>query len=664
MQILLFAFYHTVLLILYGIFGMTLLPDAVRRRGNRNTFFLISPMIGAAVWLSLTVGFGLMLPYNAAYLTAMLLLAAIWVVFHRKTFFLPENPGIWFAIPAIIAGATMVSRFIAPTEINGGLYFPQSIYDHIKCAIVNSISAHGLPPVNPWLAENGSPLTLVYYFGWHAWTAQLPILMGCDAFFAECVMTGFTSAIAMMGIVGLLVLYGARKTGWGIALLLTLTIFDIGWEDFAAMHLPKSWMVMFTTKELSGFWHLFSNFIWSPQHIFGALSVIMVLIFHGILLKSEKRRTSAACSILLGLSAAAAVFTSVYAGIFALIEIAVLMVFDYLRQKEFRSNFNRSLGWQALAVILALALTALYLKYLFSYPPEKNPIGFGMMPCFGKIKFWWQYPLFFLQFYLLILPMRIGTNYVLGIIALFVPGILPKNPLMDFCRKYVIASLLVIFFVHSTFYSNDFGWRTITATQLIFTVFAVFTLLEFFRKIKKRSFAVFSGALFAAVFFFIGIWSNVRNLSVVKYDAPIHRAFARAVPGWKVVRAHSRKDDLVLCNPAGFYEIGKLYLGEQSTNVFFSLYAKRDTPIADLIFSKCYSEFFPQKKVEERYEKVVAVFAGNPSKSDADYLADDLKTCALLVTPLDGLWQNPGEIESRFPMKEETADYRVYWRED
>lgn len=668
MQILAFAFHHIVLLTLYGVFGMTLFPEALRRTGNKNTLFLLAPLTGACVWLALTVGSGLVLPYNAIYLGAMFLLAALWVVLRRETLFLPEDPRIWFLIAAVVLPATVMSRGIAPTEMDGGLYFTSCIYDHIKCAIINSISAHGLPPVNPWLADGGTPLALVYYFGWHAWAAQLPVLTGCDAFFAECVMTGFTYAVVLTACAGLLTGIGnGRFCIAGTVALLVLCFFDIEYTEIAAKILPGSWMPFFQSPKISGFWNMYDDFLWSPQHMFAAAAVILLLYLYDELLCQENAKTSAAYASLIGLCAAAAVFTSVYAGIFSLILVAAIKICDYIRKRDFRRRFNRAFGWQAAAVFICLLLTAMYLKFLFSYPPEEKPVGFGMMPCFGEIRHCWQYPLYFLQFYFCILPMRWGLIYVFGMIAVLTPGVLPEHPLTEFGKKWILAALLIIFFVHSTFYSNDFGWRFVAGAQLLLAVFSVFTVKMLYRRLlgrlRKRWIVCAVAAPFVFLFFWASHWYSGFYFAPLKYDAALHRTFARAVPGWKVVQAHTGKDDLVLCNPAGFYKLGKLAASSESTNVFFSLFAERDTPIADLIFSKCYSEFFPQKKLEALHQRCVAIFAGAPSQADADYLADTLKVRALIVTPLDGLWKNPGKIENRFPQKVETENYRVYWIE-
>ncbi len=103
------------------------------------------------------------------------------------------------------------------------------------------------------------------------------------------------------------------------------------------------------------------------------------------------------------------------------------------------------------------------------------------------------------------------------------------------------------------------------------------------------------------------------------------------------------------------YEIKAL-----STNIFFSLYSRRATAIADRIFAKCYSEFYPEEKLQQRYDRVCRIFDGDPSEREIAYLAEELKIKAVLVTPYDGIWKKPGAIRKYYPRLIQTPDCRVY----
>ena len=82
-----------------------------------------------------------------------------------------------------------------------------------------------------------------------------------------------------------------------------------------------------------------------------------------------------------------------------------------------------------------------------------------------------------------------------------------------------------------------------------------------------------------------------------------------------------------------------------------------------MIFAKCYSEFYPQEKLQQRYDRVCRIFDGDPAESDVDYMADELKIKAVLVTPYDGIWEKPGAIRKYYPRLIQTPDYKVYLRE-
>ena len=79
-----------------------------------------------------------------------------------------------------------------------------------------------------------------------------------------------------------------------------------------------------------------------------------------------------------------------------------------------------------------------------------------------------------------------------------------------------------------------------------------------------------------------------------------------------------------------------------------------------MIFSKCYSEYYSQEKLQNRYDRVCDIFDGDPSESEIAYLAEELKIKAVLTTPYDGIWEKPGAIRKYYPHLIETPDYRVY----
>ena len=160
MELFEFSLANLLLYVLYTVFGMTLLPASLRREEERTFGFFLAPLLGAAVWIMFSSFFAFHHPWD---LPIRLLLAAVWCGIRRRTLFLPKGKVPYLVLAVIVVLSAGLSRIVYPFEIDGGLYFNFAVYDHVRCAIVNSIANFGMPPVNPWLADNGQPVSLYYY---------------------------------------------------------------------------------------------------------------------------------------------------------------------------------------------------------------------------------------------------------------------------------------------------------------------------------------------------------------------------------------------------------------------------------------------------------------------------------------------------------------------
>ena len=232
-------------------------------------------------------------------------------------------------------------------------------------------------------------------------------------------------------------------------------------------------------------------------------------------------------------------------------------------------------------------------------------------------------------------------------------------------KLLTITTLIIIVFVYSTFYSNDFGWRTSEPTSLFLYAFSALCLTKIFiflcKSKKKLAYALIA---------FITIIQAVA-LFYPKYDSAIiihtnhpelRLVFTKAIKGWEKVREVTDEKDLVLSNPVTFKNL--CYVGDIEDNywvdTFFSCYARRSAPVSDPLFSWCYSMNYDMNKLKARFDRVVKFFEGNPPQTEVDYIIDDLKVRAILVTPLDGLWKNEGKLNTRYEKVFETEDYKVF----
>ena len=659
-----FSLTNFLLFVLYTVFGMTLLPAFLRSEEKKPFSFLLAPLLGAAVWVVLSSSW--LFSHSPWNLPIRLLVAAIWCGFRRKTLFLPKKKTPYPVFAVIFPVSVWISRMLYPFEIDGGLYFSFAVYDHVRCAIVNSIANFGIPPVNPWLADDGQPVPLFYYFGWYAWAAQLLMLTKVSALFAESCMTGFSALTVISGLTGIAGLCGLGRKRYGIPVFLFTLMFVVSSSHFIQRILPeKVFQALNPISGFFGYWSNIDNLVWSPHHMFSGAVVVLVLFLYFRLFREKARREKLWIAVLIGILSASASFTSVYAGCFTLAYAGISAVILYFAWGGFRRRINRNIVPHMLMIAVFALLSISYLRYLTSIKSETFPLAFGIMPAYdlhGGVLSWMRY---LFSLYMFMLPNNIGLCFPLGLIACLVPRFLPQNGMMLLFRVFALVSLLSVTVIHSSFYSNDFGWRTFTTTAYMLSFFSAFLLVKFigwFRAGRKARKVFGYGMIVLLIVFESSIVKDeFEGIGLRKTYPELRGQFARSVKGWDVVHQYTKENELVQCNPKSFYELGMLYeMAEYSTNVFFSLYSKRATAIGDMIFSKSYSEFYPQEKLQQRYDRVCAIFDGDPPEQEIAYLAGDLKIRAVLVTPYDGIWEKPGAIRVYYPRLIETPDYRVY----
>lgn len=666
------AFLLTVpLLVFYAIFGMATMPAVMREDLKKDeVIFLVSPFWGACIWVPLTIFSGLHTSYCSTLLAIALILSSILIYSRRKSLVFPREKTLIGLLAVLFLFTFIFCRFTSPwTSDGGGLCFSCASYDYTKSAIIDAIAAKGLFPCNPWLADHGQSVPLVYYFGWHAWAAQLCMLAGVSGYMAEVITAAFTFLIISMFLCGV----AWKFTGRRLSIVFTVFYLTFATEFWSTLsEILPSGAKTFLFSSYPGFWSLYDNFIWSPQHMFGGCSVLVVLFLYWLLLRSTDFHANLILAVYLGVTVAAGLYTSVYAAAFPCVWIGGIVLVFYACSPGFRHDFNRTFFAQVLAGLVMLSLTAMYLFYLFRYPSEDAPLAVGIIPCYGADDSFLRSVCHWFNFYFSVLPMRLGLVYVFGMLAIFIPRVLPKTRASLFATIFVLFSFLIIFFVHTTYYSNDFGWRSIAAAHFILILFAVILSVKAWQSLicassgVCRRFAIATVAiLVAAQLYCFSDAIQMGGVGIHLGKREEHIAFAEAVDGWKVVHSHTGRNDMVICNPKGFFSIGCIYNNDEDyTNIFFALYARRRSPIGDCIFAKCYSEYYDGEKLNARYERAVRVFAGNADRPEIDWFADELQIRAILVTPLDGLWNVPGNIADRYDLIADASGYRVYLLRD
>ncbi len=659
------VFISIVMLVFFSILGMTLISYCFPKTDNQTDklyYFMVAPLIGSATWLSLCICLGMFLPYNRIFIICMLTVAVYFIAVSRRRLFFIKDKCLWIYIVVFFLLSVFLMYCAIPREINGGIYFTPSAFDHARVALIQSIAVKGLPPINPYLANNGELITSVYHFGWQALVAQPTILCGNSALSSGAAGIGMTFMLSILGM-GAVLIKSAKKTQ-SLFFLFVVSITGYAMPVLSTV-LPTAWQNKIFPTEYVGFWSLINDTIWTPHNIYAGIMVVIFISTYIEFLQCSDRKQSLRYGTALGVLAASAFCTSIYAGLFGTVIFVVTILPFYLFDKHFRKGFNKNFIPQLLMLAVAFILCGGFLFYLLSQGNGDTPVVFGMLPAYADANGIGEILGSIFNLYFVVLPANIGPSYLLGLFAVLIPGVLPEESFAKVGRIYVVLVYLSVFVIHSSVFTNDYGWRTTTASRDMLYIFAALLLCKLYEWIKKRKKIIaYAFATLMILMPVIFCRDLIEQSTVSDLGTSIHQEFARATEGWDIIREYTGIEDLVLCNPEGYKEIYDA-AGSSNTNYLFSYYAERFTPIADVTYTvTSFSGPYSEEETLALYANVVDFFAGNPSENEVAYIADNLNTKALLVTPRDGLWTSVGELESRYKTVETTEDYRVYIRTD
>ncbi|MDO4219413.1 MAG: hypothetical protein Q4C78_05470 [Synergistaceae bacterium] len=664
------------------VFGMVLMPSAVlldnRNEEDKEFIALLSPILGTAVWLAAIISLGLIMGYTAPLLYTLFTIAFVFIYLKREKIFIPKAKFYWIFLIIITVVAFVSCCSIAPLEFDGKIYIGSSIYDHVKVALIDSIANFGLPPRNPWIADNGIPVNVVYYYGLHAFAAQLTILTGLSGYMADTsLVLGFSVFISTSTILALS-LKLAQRTGLNkpqhkkfLFIAFCLMYFSARLSVYFDL-LPQGIKSAFYPANLAmvGFWPLLINCMWTSQHYVAATFTVLIIYLYDLLLACNEKKSVKELTIFIGIIASAAIMTSIYAGAFPFVFLLVAFVFVYIRNSKFREDFNSKLPSVLWAVVIAFIIVFPYVLHIF-IDLKEAPVAFGVQPTYGDSFRGGFLPLlkYILSFYFIVLPKHLGLFYVFGLGFVIVHIFNPKmrqeqDRLLLFGKLLAITTLIIIVFVHSTFYSNDFGWRTSEPTSLFLYAFSTLCLTKIFVSLyESKKKIVYALVVFITIIQAVALFYPKYDSAIIIHTnhPELRETFTKAVKGWERVREVTDKKDLVLSNPSAFGVLtGGSNTAGNCVDVFFSCYARRNTPVSIPIFSWCYSMDYDLDKLNARFDRVVKFFEGAPDQNQVNYIIDDLKVKAILVTPVDGLWKNEGKLLTRYKKVFSTADYKVF----
>lgn len=639
--------------------GLAVLPDSlVKQNGGKDklVYFLISPLVGFTVWM-LSINFlSMSLQFNRAMSVAVLAGLGGFVIWQRKKLYMITDKYCLSFMASTMFFSVVLIYDVYPYLLDGGLYFPISAHDHSRIAMVDSLVKNGFPLYSPWVTDNGNLVPTAYHFGIHVLMAQLVSAFNTDCLFTCTTVVGLTCSITMMTLGAITVwLSGNSKSLMFLLLLCASDKFEKG--------IVHPFVELFVKNSLSfGFWSFVNNAIWGPHHIVAAVMVILAIFSFDKMLDSKEKIDKWKFAFIIGTSVAASVHCSVYSGGFAAALLAVVALIMCVCDKDFRSEVYQHLLYIGGAIIIAVGLSAVFLRYLLKYSGASASLGWGIMP---QIKFdgglLAVIPLIFLV-YLVLFPIRFGMGYIFGTIACLMSRVLPNIRFVKLCKYYILFIMALIFVVHSSIYSNDFGWRVSNPAFFLLMCFGAVLLLQIYERLKIK--AKPAAYLFAALLIAVDAYFITGTIDLIFFgpDANTHeehKEYAEVIDGWRVIRENTNEQDFVLSNPDTYGDFNPP-LGDVVGNYHFSYFARRYSPMGDYSYAKTSGVRMGVDRVIKLHDAIAKFFAGGPSAEEVAYIADVQKVKAILVTPRDGLYTNEGALRTKYPRLVSGPHYKVY----
>ena len=666
--------YELVMLAFSTLLGLAIMPEALKKTAGGEdgiVLFFFAPLVGFAVFNAVSYFAGNILPYNRVLVSLLYVLAAAVIVIRRKQLFFIKDKAARAYILSLLILSLLVIYSCTPHIINGGMYFMNSAFDHQRTALIDSIALAGFPLHLPWIADHGNLIAAINHCGLHTVMAQPVILFGMPSYAAGAGIEGLVFVLMMLTVGALAYRFSGKKLTWVFLIL----VFMIGAPgDTLVENASPFWKGLMAPGEYYkgtgydgyfGFWPLSNEIIWSPHCVLSGTITLLLVYFYCVLLKERNKKCAVHISLIMGAMAAAAFIGNVYSGVMALFIFALSLIPVYLFSQSFRKDFNIVIPYQALVVLGGLLLSAPFLYSLFFMRDSVNvSTVYGVLPPFDSAKGVLEILIAFFEFTLITLTARTGIPQLLGIIAMAVPGVLPKERFVKLSSFYFLIISVMIFFCQSSFYSNDLGWRTPFPVRLFCLICSAVLLTECFQWLyAKRAFLAYGllGVVICLGAAFSDVWAY--NLVPVKNaDYETHAAFCKAAEGWKDVRKNTGKTDLVLCNPMAFSEMTYNYVTDSYMSYFFSYFAGRFSAMADLTLTKDMISDEAMPQYEAQYQFVVDFFEASPTEEDVRRVAEDMNVKALLVTPDDALWDQYDVLSDYYDLISGTDGYKVFIR--
>jgi hypothetical protein len=223
-------------------------------------------------------------------------------------------------------------------------------------------------------------------------------------------------------------------------------------------------------------------------------------------------------------------------------------------------------------------------------------------------------------------------------------------------------------FFRSVIINDDLGWRVVLPPVLLLTIWTAVAITGWLETLRYSKFGELPRAAIAGLSMVVflgtmGIGSTARFLADAVKEQKVDyatmtllRHFRLQPLAWSRVRELTSTRDIIAVNPESFKQVTSW-----TANAPFSLFGDRCTLVSDSSTPLVFSHHADRSRFTSDLAFVTNFFNGTPGKRDIWRLAVRFRARALLVTPLDALWNNGALDGNRYyNLAVETPDYRVY----
>ncbi|WP_422029789.1 hypothetical protein [Reyranella sp.] len=555
-------------------------------------------------------------------------------------------PPVSLAVAVVLAAllACVPAASVLPKATSEGVTLSASIFDHSKIAMIDGMARSGVPPLNPFVHEAGTPDRLAYYYLWHFGAAVFAVLTGASGWEADAALTWFTGFASLLLMIGLALRLGAGRAAPFLVLVLAASA--------SVRSLLDALPFASVLKAASGLGGWLFQTAWAPQHLASASCVVLACL--ALVRLAEGGGWLAA--LLFGLLAAAGYQTSIWVGgvTFAVAAFAIALFLLLSLEPQRRAGFAVTVGAAgALALLLSLPFLLDQASVAAArgggFPLALSAVEVLGAPVTATLRAWLDVPAYWLVY----LPVEFASFYVAGSIGLWM-FVKERRAAAMPLALLVAASLAVAGLLRSTVaWNNDLGWRAVLPALLLLVPIAAAAISRG-STVSSRIAGVFAAA---GVILALPYTLELAREDLFASPTPSERAFADAPALWQAVQRHASMDERVANNPA--------FLADATpwpVNISWALLGNRLSCYGgdDLAIAFAAAPAPSRAATRDLFDRV---FAGMAKPGDVRALAERYGCDVIVLVPQDGAWaRDPFTSGDVYRPVEAQDGWRIYRR--